>query len=189
LPDATPGVPPNDQVTNSIPPPIALSEYLHTRFEPDCDYVDGILEKRSVGGPDHAAAQRALLAWISQRAREWGVRAEPEVRVQTSASHVRVADVALIADEEAGGDVIEKPPVAVIEILSPEDNVSRATERLDDYLRMGVKSIWVIDPAARKGFDASGEQWVETERFTAPESPIAVDPAAIFAEMDQGRAR
>jgi len=175
-------------MTNSIPPPIALSEYLHTRFEPDCDYVDGILEKRSGSGPDHAAAQRALLASLHRRQREWGVRIEPEVRVQTSASHVRVADVALVA-AKAGGEVVEKPPVAVIEILSPDDDVQHVTERLDDYRRMGVKSIWMIDPSARKGFDASGEPWVETGRFTVPESPIAVDPAAIFAEMDQGGAR
>ncbi|MGB7189050.1 MAG: Uma2 family endonuclease [Acidobacteriaceae bacterium] len=176
-------------MTNSIPPPIAISEYLHTSFTPDCDYVDGIVETRNVGGVEHAAARRALLAWIGQRGREWGVRAEPEVRVQTSASHVRVADVALIADGEPGGQAIEKPPVAVIEILSSEDNIQHATERLEDYRRMGVKSVWVVDPAARKGFDASGADWVESERFTAPESPIAVDPAAIFAEMDQGSAR
>ena len=176
-------------MTNSIPPPIAIREYLHTRYEPDCDYVDGILEKRNASGPGHAAGQRAALAFLGRRGREWGVRAEPEVRVQTSASHVRVADVALIAEAEADGEVVEKPPVAVIEILSPDDNVQHATERLEDYRRMGVKSIWVMDPSARKGFDASGEQWVETGRFTVPESPIAVDPAAIFAEMDQGGAR
>lgn len=176
-------------MTNSIPLPISLSEYLHASYTPDCDYVDGIVEARNAGGLDHALARRAVLGWFGRQGRDWGVRAVPEVRVQTSASHVRVADVALIAEAEEGGKVVEKPPVAVIEILSPEDMLPQATDRLEDYRRMGVKSIWVVDPSARKGFDVSGEEWVETGRFTVPDSPIAVDPAAIFAEMDQGDAR
>ena len=31
------------------------------------------------------------------------------------------------------------PPLAIIEVLSPEDRVSRYQQRLDDYRRMGVK--------------------------------------------------
>lgn len=175
-------------MATSIPLPISISEYLHTSYQPDRDYVDGIVEARNVGGREHEAAQRALVRWIGRRAGEWGIRALPGVRVQTSASHVRVADLALISDSEGDGDAVETPPVAVIEILCSEDDAQRYTERLDDYRRMGVKSVWVVDPAARKGFDASAEgEWVETEHFTAPESPIAIDLAAIFAEMGKDR--
>lgn len=53
-------------MTNSIPTPIAISEYLHTSYKPDCDYVDGIVEKRSVGGANHDAVRRALLASMDQ---------------------------------------------------------------------------------------------------------------------------
>jgi hypothetical protein len=28
---------------------VSLEEYLSTDYEPDCDYVDGVLEERNVG--------------------------------------------------------------------------------------------------------------------------------------------
>lgn len=167
-----------------------MSEYLHTSYQPDRDYVDGIVEARNVGGLDHETVRRALIGWIRKHQGEWGVRALQEGRIQTSASHVRIADVALVSSTGKDGDVVETPPIVVIEILSFEDDVQRYTERLDDYRRMGVKSIWVVDPAAHKGFDASAEgEWVETKRFVAPESPVAVDLAAIFAGMDEDHPR
>ena len=40
----------------------------------------------------------------------------------------------------------QRKVVAVIEVLSPEDRVSRYQQRLDDYRAMGVANVWVIDP-------------------------------------------
>ena len=67
--------------------------------------------------------------------------------------------------------MITKPPVAVIEILSPEDRVRRYNNRLEDYRAMGVHNIWVIDPGSQKGFDW-GSGWHEKERFEAAGTPI-----------------
>lgn len=163
-----------------------MSEYLHHKYEPDCDYVDGIVETRNVGAADHSKIQNALVAYCNSR--NWGVRAESEVRIQTSASHVRVADVAVIAEDAAQDEVVDSPPVAVIEVLSPEGRIPRHTERIEDYRRMGIKSIWVVDPAARKGFDCSSGSWVETEHFAAPESPVHIDLPEFFAAVGAGRA-
>lgn len=163
-----------------------MSEYLHAKYQPDCDYVDGIVESRSVGAADHSRVQNALVAYCNSRS--WGVHAEAEVRIQTSASHVRVADVAVIAEDAGRDEVIDSPPVAVIEVLSPEDRIPRHTERIEDYRRMGIKSIWVVDPGARKGFDCSSGSWVETEHFAAPESPVHIDLPEFFAAIGAGRA-
>jgi hypothetical protein len=40
---------------------VPLSEYLHTTYRPDCDYVDGEVLERNVGMTEHARIQ-ALLA-------------------------------------------------------------------------------------------------------------------------------
>jgi Uma2 family endonuclease len=40
------------------------------------------------------------------------------------------------------------PPDFVIEVLSPEQNVGRFTEKLQFYLRHGVRLVWVVDPIA-----------------------------------------
>lgn len=173
-------------MATASPLPISMNEYLHTSYQPDCDYVDGIVEARNVGAPEHSRTQHELVAYCNSR--NWGVRAVPEVRIQTSASHVRVADVALISGDGSRDEVVETPPVAVIEVLSPED-MPHQSERIEDYRRMGIKCIWVIDPSARKGFDCSSDSWVETEHFAAPESPVRIDLPAFFAAVDSGRAR
>ena len=173
----------------AAPLPISMSEYLHTSYRPDCDYVDGIVAPREMGGPDHQKIQQELLRYVNQHAQEWGVHARSEIRIQTSASHVRVANIALLAEDAPAEGAVDTPPVAVIEILAPDDRMPHYADRLADYRRMGVSSIWVVDPHARKGFDASAEEWVETATFSAPESPIRIDLAAVFAAAEKDRPR
>ena len=169
--------------------PISVSEYLHTSYHPDCDYVDGIIEERNLGELDHAEVQRALLLWLSQREREWGIRTLPEIRVQTSPTRFRIADICIVSVTAPREQIIQTPPVAIIEVLSPEDRVPRYAARLEDYRRLGVRNIWVIDPATRKGFDCSTGSWTEVASFTVSESPVHISLATIFAAIDEDRSR
>lgn len=169
--------------------PVSVSEYLHTSYHPDCDYVDGVIEERNLGELDHAEVQRALILWLSQHEREWGIRTVPEIRVQTSPTRFRIADICIVSIAAPREQIIKTPPVAIIEVMSPEDRVPRYSVRLDDYRKMGVRNIWVIDPASRKGFDCSAEDWIETSFFVAQETPIRIDLAALFATIDEDRAR
>jgi Uma2 family endonuclease len=166
-----------------------MSEYLHTSYRPDRDYVDGIVAPREMGGSDHARIQSELLRYAGRHSAEWGVRACSEIRIQTSASHVRVANIALLPEAASADGAVDTPPVAVIEILAPGDRMPHYADRLDDYRRMGIHNIWVVDPHARKGFDASAEEWLETAGFSVPESPIRIELAAIFAAAEKDRAR
>jgi Uma2 family endonuclease len=169
--------------------PISVNEYLHTSYHPDCDYVDGIVEERNLGELDHAELQGALLLYLGEHKREWSIRALPEIRVQTSATRFRIADIAIVAVTAPREQIIQTPPVAIIEILTPQDRMSRYSERLDDYRRMGVRNIWVIDPATRKGFNCSTPSWIETASFAVAENPIHIDLATIFAAIDEDRSR
>jgi len=63
---------------------------------------------------------------------------------------------------------------------------------LSEYLHTSYRpdcDYVVVDPAARKGFDCSGGEWIQTTRFAVPGSPIHVDLAALFAAIDEDRAR
>ena len=42
--------------------------------------------------------------------------------------------------------IITHPPLAVFEVLSPEDRLQRMKRKLEDYRAMGIPEIWVIDP-------------------------------------------
>jgi Uma2 family endonuclease len=169
--------------------PISVSEYLHTSYRPDCDYVDGVIEERNLGELEHSELQGELLRYLSQHGREWGVRAYLELRIQVSPTRFRVADISIISRQAPRESVIQTPPVAIIEILSPEDRFSRYTERLDDYRRMGIENIWVVDPVLRKGFDCSTGNWIETANFAVSNSSIHVDLGAIFAAIDEEHSR
>jgi Uma2 family endonuclease len=137
-----------------------------------------------LGELDHASLQEALLSWFRDHKHDWGVRAYPELRIQVSPTRFRVADICVLSVSAPREQVIQTPPVAVIEVLSPEDRVSRYLDRLEDYRRMGVRNIWVIDPAGRRGFDFSSASWIETRVFAGTTAGIRLDLDSLFASID-----
>ncbi len=163
--------------------PITIDKYLKTSHSPDCDYVDGELQERNLGELDHGEVQGALVEWFRKHGREWNLRTIPELRIRVSPTRVRVADVCLLARSEPTEQVPTRPPLAIIEVLSPEDRISRYEQRIDDYRNMGVRHIWIVDPQTRRGFDCSTGSWIETQSFQIENSPIAVDVSVIFAEL------
>ena len=162
---------------------VPVSGYLHSSYSPDCDYVDGELQERNVGELDHAEVQTALAHWFRSHDKEWNIRAFTELRMRISPTRFRIADVCLISRGEPTDQVLQRPPIAVIEVLSPEDRISRYQERFQDYRRMGIRHIWVVDPQTRHGYDCSTESWIETTSFAVENSPITVDLSVIFAEL------
>ena len=59
-------------------------------------------------------------------------------------------DVAYCVDANTYNDVepkwAETPPVLAVEVLSPNDKMSDVNEKIADYLRAGVKVVWLADP-------------------------------------------
>jgi Uma2 family endonuclease len=80
--------------------------------------------------------------------------------------------------------VLSRAPLAVIEILSPEDRVLRYNERLADYRLMGIRHIWVIDLANKMGYDCSTTAWLPVDEFRVRESPIFLRLADLWNELE-----
>ena len=121
---------------------VTVSEYLSTSYRPDCDLVDGQLVERSLGEYDHASLQGALVLWFGNRQREWNIRVLPEQRVQVSRSRFRVPDVCVIQRNQPIEQVITRPPLICIEVLSKDDTLRGLQDRIDDYIGLGVANIW-----------------------------------------------
>ena len=103
---------------------IPLAQYLSSSYEPDCDYVDGELEERNVGERTHARLQARITAYLLTHYEAQGIEVFTEVRVQVSPTRFRIPDVcATIGDP--GEEVLTQPPSLCVEILSPEDRMSR----------------------------------------------------------------
>jgi Uma2 family endonuclease len=125
---------------------VPVETYLRSSYEPDAEYVDGEIEERAVGEHDHAAWRAAIQRWFFAHELEWNIEVLPEYRVQVAATRFRVPDVAVMDFSLPAEPIATRPPIAVFEVLSPEDTVRRLRRKLDDYARMGIPQIWVIDP-------------------------------------------
>jgi Uma2 family endonuclease len=166
----------------ATPTHLPIEQYLATSYHPDCDYIDGEIEERNLGEREHAALQAAITAWLFPRVKSWNMQVLVEQRVRVSRDRVRIPDVCLISLDAPYEKVIVTPPRVVVEILSPEDRVARYNERLEDYRRMGVANIWVVDPEERRGFDWSAG-WEERTRFEVENSPVYLDLSEVFASL------
>jgi Uma2 family endonuclease len=67
---------------------------------------------------------------------------------------VRIPDLCVFL-QDPEERVPTKPPFLCIEILSPEDRMSRVEVRINDYLAMGVPYVWVLDPETKQAFVAT----------------------------------
>jgi Uma2 family endonuclease len=164
---------------------VPLDVYLTTSYEPDAEYVDGVVEERPMGEWSHADWQAAILDYFRSRRVEWKIRAAAELRVQVSASNFRVPDVTILDRSLPVEQVITRPPVAVFEILSPEDTMTRMLAKLADYERMGIRTILVIDPDGKHfRFSGGALEPLTAEPFNLPGSNCRFDLAEIEKLLD-----
>jgi Uma2 family endonuclease len=168
---------------------VTLEEYLASSYEPDLEYVDGVLEEKNMGGWDHSFLQIAIGAWFFNHRAEWKIEVLSEYRTRTSQTRVRLPDLCIVRLGAPVERVRVTAPLICIEILSPEDRPGRVMKRLKEFVAMGAENIWVIDPVDRSAstFSRFGLQVAETDRLEVPGTPIYLDVPAIFATLDEGR--
>jgi Uma2 family endonuclease len=166
---------------------VSVEEYLRGDYHPDVDYVDGQLEDRNLGEDDHSALQRALLFYFQPHRDEWNIRVVQEVRMRISATRYRVPDICILSRGLPKEQIITQPPLAVIEILSPEDRLRRLQDRIRDYLEFGVKSVWILDPLEKNGLNCTSPHladWKQQTVFSIEGTPISMDLPTVFATVD-----
>lgn len=160
---------------------ISVEEYLATVFRPDCDYVDGEVLERNFGERDHSYVQAALGSYLFTRRKTRNIAVFTGQRIQVSRNRFRIPDVCVVL-----GGTKEKifitPPFLCVEILSPEDRMSRVWERIHDFFEMGVPNIWVIDPETRVAHIASrtGDLHRVQDALRTTEPVLEVPLAEIF---------
>lgn len=127
---------------------ISVDEYLHTVYRPDRDYTDGVVEERNLGERDHAWLQGAFVTFFRSRFKETGITALPEWRFQIKPTRFRIPDV-VVTRGKPDEQILTRPPLLCIEILSSEDRMSQVNKRVQEYLEFGVPVVWVVDPVER----------------------------------------
>lgn len=73
--------------------------------------------------------------------------------MRVSERRYRVPDLVILAGSRPRGErVLQTPPLVAVEILSPEDPMSRMHQRIAEYLAFGVRYVWVLDPESKEAF-------------------------------------
>jgi Uma2 family endonuclease len=165
---------------------ISIEEYLRTSYHPDCDFVDGEIQERNLGEREHARLQAILSAWFFNHETAWSVETLIEQRIRVGPRRVRIADVCLIRRDAPKEQVIVTPPLLCVEILSPEDRLPRAARVMEDYARMGVPNLWLLDPKDHVAYDYASDGLLKltANRLTIPNTEISVDLPTLFAALD-----
>ena len=158
---------------------VPVEVYLRSCYEPDAEYVDGEIVERPMGEFDHAAWQAAIQRWFFLHENEWNVNVLPELRVQVAPTRFRVPDVTVLDFSRPVEQIVTHPPVAVFEVLSPEDTVQRLKRKLDDYADMGIAQIWVVDPADGGFSRYQDKQLLRADTFADPARSIRFDTQEI----------
>lgn len=170
---------------------ISVAEYLKQVYEPDAEYVDGEVLERNLGEHDHARLQTLISRALGQfeDTHRLYVLVEQRVRVADTATRkrYRVPDILVLCQPFRITPVLLDPPLAVIEILSPEDRMSMMLTKVADYVQFGINYIFVIEPAERRLFlaEAGGLKPMAdaSVRFDTPSGEVAVDLNPLFASL------
>ena len=168
----------------ATPVPIPVSEYLNTTYRPDRDYVDGELRERNWGEKPHGILQGILYSLFQNNRREWRLLPIPEQRVQTSTTHFRIPDLCVIRPV-VGENIVRSAPVLCVEILSKDDSLESIRDRIDDYLRMGVQTVWIMDPVRHLAYLALADGYKELrETITIADTPVQINLDEVFGELE-----
>jgi Uma2 family endonuclease len=168
---------------------VSLDEYLHTTYHPDAEWVDGELKERAVGEGSHAYVQTFFIKYFLLREADLGVRVTQELRTQVAPGNYRIPDVMVMRSTDPFEEIVRTPPLLCIEVLSPTDSMSDMYDKIEDYLQMGVTSVWVINPRRRRAFIADGAALFPVEILTVPGTAIRIVVAEIFAGLDALKAQ
>ena len=84
------------------------------------------------------------------------------VIVERDPDTVRGPDIAFFDDAQTFADVEEKygeqPPLAAVEVLSPNDSMGKVNRRIKEQLNAGTQLVWLIDPEAAQRHGISAGQ-------------------------------
>lgn len=161
---------------------VTLSDYLGRTTDPDCEYLEGRLVERNVGEIGHGDAQGRTYAFVLMNAP--GFWAGVEIRVQVRPNRFRVPDVVIVRGGRPAGRIITTPPEVAVEVLSPEDRAAEVQDKIDDYLRFGVATVWLIDPERQRAWvhTPEGAREVPDRVLRNPAGDLEVPLSSVFPD-------
>jgi Uma2 family endonuclease len=174
----------------AAPTLVSLDEYLNTAYEPDRDFVDGVLLERNVGTQRHSLLQTFLILFFGQylKSHRIALFTEARLRVDVNGRH-RIPDVMIVEAPYSKGKVVTDVPAIIVEIKSPDDTFDDIVDRCFDYEKLTVGNIVVMDPDNKRVwlFQQGNIQLLTGDTIPLKLSRQVIDfPfSQLFAELDE----
>lgn len=162
-------------------PLVSAEEYLNTSYDPDVEFVDGVLVERNVGDWLHSLVQSNILFALRRKYPQLKVVAE--LRSSVTGTRYRLPDVCVLLAPPKTKYLLEAA-FLVVEVLSESDVMSSVIEKLNEYANKGVPNIWLIDPRLQlmSAYRLPALVEMEGEIISTADGSIELSRAEIFAE-------
>jgi Uma2 family endonuclease len=175
---------------STIAAAISVDEYLSTTYEPDMEFVDGLLVERNVGAQRHSLLQSLVIIYFGQHRKSREIQVFTEGRLQVGARRFRIPDVLVLEIPYNRGKIVTDVPVITVEIKSPEDTFDDIVDKCLEYEALGVRNTLVLDPDHRRAwlFEQNNLRLLSGASVQLNLSQAAIDfPFAdMFSELDEG---
>jgi Uma2 family endonuclease len=125
---------------------ISVDEYLHTTYEPDMEYVDGVLVGRNAGTKLHGLLQTIVAIYLGQFRKAYRINVLTETRLLMKTGRYRIPDIMVLERPFREERVVREVPAVTIEIKSPDDTFDDVLDKSLEYAELGVPNIIVLDP-------------------------------------------
>jgi len=125
-----------------------------------CELVNGKIVKKWYASVRHGAIESNIDYELGMfvRLHKLGRVSEGEVGIYTrrDPDTVRGADIAFISNERLSkrgkSGFVDVAPDLVVEILSPDDRWNEVMQKLEEYLGIGARVVWIVDPETESVF-------------------------------------
>ena len=125
--------------------------------EGNYEIIDGEIVEIAPVGFEIGYYEGNIAYFLEKYLKNKGYVAVGEVGVLISKNPLRIrgADIVYVSKEkikEKPKGILEIAPDLIIEIISPNNTVSEIEEKVEDYLKIGVQKVMLINPQTQKVF-------------------------------------
>lgn len=130
---------------------ISVEEYLRTDYQPNCEYIDGVLRQKPMPTRKHGLLEARIAQLINMGFSQFEAACEITVRIRTD--KYLVPDLIVQRRDHIQDPYPLDPVHLCVEILSPKDRFSEILAKCEDYHDWGVETAWVVDPESRRAWE------------------------------------
>src|SRR5687767_1760111 len=132
--------------TAPILPAVSEEEYLRTDYEPNCEYVDGVLVSKALPDDIHGSLQILIGAYLLTQQQTFDFRVASELHTRIRPGRWRVPDLAVLPGRTISRRYPDEqvPPILTIEIVSKDEPWSALRSKVTDHLAVGVQTVIIV---------------------------------------------